>query len=251
MNTRTEGGIQSLDAALHLLATLAAGSTAMTLTELARAAGMPVTKAHRYLASFAAAGLVEQRGRSGRYDLGPAALAIGLAAISRNDHVNRTAEALPGLASDSGLTALLSVWGDRGPTVVRWQRAASFVITTLGLGSTLPLIDSATGRVCVAFLPEAVTGDLLRRELAAARRRAAMPTAAEVAAMIDGVRADGHASVDGRFIPGLAAISAPVLDWQGEAACVVTLIGTDAAITAPDGPALQALKTFCGALSLA
>lgn len=254
MSERVVGGIQSLDAALSLLKALAASRTAMTLTELARVADMPATKAHRYLASFAAAGFVEQRERSGRYDLGPASLAIGLSAMVRNDGINRAADALPRLVEETGLTALLSIWGDHGPTVVRWERAAVFFITSLGLGTTMPLLNSATGRVFLAFLPRPVLRDSLAREVALAKKRpdAFRDTRTDAAGLKDlagRTREDGYASVDGRFIPGLAAIAAPVLDWQGEAAFAVTLIGTDAAITAPDGEAVGALKSFCTSFS--
>ncbi|MEM1046091.1 MAG: IclR family transcriptional regulator [Pseudomonadota bacterium] len=251
---RAAGGIQSLDAALKLLKCLAKSGQAMTLTELARAAAMPPTKAHRYLSSFVAAGLVEQRERSGRYDLGPEALTLGLSALARTDSVNRTADALPGLVGETGMTALLSVWGDQGPTVVRWERAASVFVTSLGLGTTLPLLNSATGRICVAYLPEAVTAARIDQEMRAARsRRDAFCdltlTSGGIRSLADAVRAAGFASVDGRFIPGLAAIAAPVLDWQGYAVCVVTLIGTDAAITAPESAEVRALAAFCRGLS--
>ncbi len=252
---RAAGGIQSLDAALKLLKCLSESGQAMTLTELARAATMPPTKAHRYLASFVAAGLVEQRERSGRYDLGPEALALGLSALGRIDSVNRTADALPGLVAETGMTALLSVWGNQGPTVVRWERAASVFVTSLGLGTTLPLLNSATGRICLAYLPEAVTAAQVDREMrAAGSRRDAFCdltlTSAGIRSLVDTVRAAGFASVDGRFIPGLAAIAAPVLDWQGDAVCVVTLIGTDAAITAPNSAEVRALTAFCRGLSV-
>jgi len=254
VSERAAGGIQSLDGALHLLKVLAAGRAAMTLTDLARAADMPVPKAHRYLASFAAAGLVEQRARSGRYDLGPAALSIGLAAMARSDVVNRTAEALVHLTDETGHTALLSIWGDQGSTVVRWERSPTFFVTSLGLGAVLPLLDSATGRVFLAHLPKPVTENRLRGEMKTARGRAeplldGPSSRVGVSALVAQTRADGFASVDGRFIPGLAAIAAPVLDWQGDAALAVTLIAKDPGITAPDGVAVQSLKAFCRSLS--
>lgn len=264
MIERAVGGIQSLDTALSVLKTLAASGSAMTLTDIARASDMPATKVHRYLASFVASGFVEQRERSGRYDLGPAALSIGLSAMARNDVVNRVADALPDLVEETGLTALLSIWGDHGPTIVRWERAATFFITSLGLGTTTPLINSATGRVFLAYLPLRVTEEILRREilqsahssypsrpdlLETAKLGAVSPGDGNPDALAERTRSNGYASVDGRFIPGLAAIAAPVLDWQAEAACAITLIGTDAGITEPETRAVQALKTFCAAFS--
>ncbi|MCB1340912.1 MAG: IclR family transcriptional regulator [Pseudooceanicola sp.] len=234
-----QGGLQSLDAALALLLRLAQAPSAQSLSDLARAAGMPPSKAHRYLASFAHAGLVRQAGRSGKYDLGPAALDLGLAALARLDFVNRAADRLADLVAETGLTALLCVWSENGPVVIRWERSSRHMVTALGLGSTLPLLNSATGRVFLAFAPPALTAGRLAVEGGGGEALRAR------------TRADGYASVTGDLIPGLAAIAAPVLDWQGEAQASVTLIDTDPARAAPESPALAALLRFCKGLGVA
>ncbi|GHF40259.1 IclR family transcriptional regulator [Seohaeicola zhoushanensis] len=234
-----QGGLQSLDAALALLARLAEAPGPQTLTDLARSGDMPVSKAHRYLASFVHAGLVRQAGRSGKYDLGPAAMALGLAALARLDFVNRTADRLPDIVAETGLTALLCVWSEGGPVVVRWERSARYMVTALGLGSTLPLLNSATGRVFLAYTPAPLTAALLARE------------GGNAEALTEETRARGYASVSGDLIPGLAAIAAPVLDWQGQAQASVTLIGTDPALAAPGSAAIPALLRFCADLSVA
>ena len=60
--------------------------------------GMPAAKAHRYLASFMPAGLIEQHPESGRYDLGPFALelGLGLAAMARLDPLALAGRGRPG-----------------------------------------------------------------------------------------------------------------------------------------------------------
>ena len=160
----TAGGIQSLDLALQVLMTLARMPGPAGVSDLAKACDMPVSKAHRYLASFLHAGLVQQAGRSGKYDLGPQAIRLGLAALDRHDFVNETADGLAQLVQDTGMTAMISVWGNHGATVVRWERATALVIASMGLGTTLPLLTSATR----ARLPRlsAASGD---RRIARAR----------------------------------------------------------------------------------
>jgi len=248
------GGIQSLDAALQLLLCLSARNGPSALSDLARDCGMPPSKAHRYLVSFQAAGLVEQAGRSGKYDLGPGAVVLGLSALARHDFVNRAADAIPDLCTETGMTVLLSVWGSQGATVIRWQRAVSPVITSMGLGTTLPLLNSATGRAFLAWAPPAPIRPLLETELSRVRRNANgpsdfTPTQRGVDELVQQIRARGYATVDGKFIPGLVAIAAPILDWQGEAQAVVTLIGTDPDTIAAGSSAAEQLVQFCGALS--
>ena len=49
------------------------------------------------------------------------------------------------------MSSLLSVLGNEGATVIRWERAASPAVTSVGLGTTLPLLKSATGRVLLGL----------------------------------------------------------------------------------------------------
>ncbi len=249
-------GINALDHALAVLKALADRKAPATLTDIARAAGMPATKVHRYLASFITAGLVSQPERSGRYDLGKAAMEIGLAAISRNDTVNRVADQLLELTDATGCTAMLSVWGNQGPTVIRWERAATLIVTTLGLGTTFPLLNSATGRVFLANLPERLTGALLDREVLARNVAGGRVidmdvTASGLARLKEQIRSGGYATVEGRLIPGLQAASAPVLNWQGEIECAVTLIDTSQRVVDPEGSVLPTLLAYARRFSIA
>lgn len=252
---RTTGGVQSLDGALMLLRALRTAGGPVALKDLAAACAMPPSKAHRYLASFQAAGFVRQTGPSGKYDLGPEALELGLSAIGRHDFVNRTSDGLADLAAETGMSVLLSVWGTEGATVVRWERAETPTVTSMGLGTTLPLLNSATGRAFLAWAPPAAVQVRRTAELRRARKTPALlpdcdANTLALDEMAAQIRAAGLATVDGSFIPGLVALAAPVLDWQGQAQCVVTLIGTDPTAIEPASPTARALVAFCAAHSV-
>jgi DNA-binding IclR family transcriptional regulator len=240
---RQRRGVQSVDTGMRLLEVLEKADGPLALKDLSAAAALDPSGAHRYLASFARCGLVRQDADS-RYDFGPLALHIGLAAIRRLDAVQLTERALPRLVADTGFTALLSVWSNRGPTVVHWERSRTPFVTNLGLGSVLPIANSATGTVLVAFLPPGVTADAINAE---ARRLS--PDRAAFERAVDRARKTRLAYVDSSVIPGLAAVASPVLQWNGEAAAAVTLIGQDHALARPTHPAAQKLREFCLRLS--
>jgi DNA-binding IclR family transcriptional regulator len=247
---RQTGGIQSLDAALHVLTTIASVYDPVTLSDLARTCSMPPSKVHRYLSSFLKAGLIQQTGRSGRYLLGPASLQLGLAAIARHDFVNAAADGLDELSSQTGMTALLCIWGSSGATVVRWERAPAPTVTSLGLGTTLPLLTSATGHAFLAWAPPAVVEAASEIELKRLKKSPAFTADFDfsregVKQLVAVTKAQGYSSVDGRFIPGLVAIAAPILDWQHQAQAVVTLIGTDPASIAHTSAEVGRLVSYC------
>jgi DNA-binding IclR family transcriptional regulator len=248
-------GIKSLESALAVLNYLTNHKGAISLTDLARGCDMSPSNVHRYMATFVQAGLIKQEGRSGRYDLGLGALELGLAALGRHDFVNSAADGLGQLSLDTGMTALLSVWGNDGATVVRWERGATPTVTSIGLGTTLPLLHSATGRVFLAWAPAAAIATARESELRRATRNPlllhdVLPTKAGLNELAAGSRAAGYASVDGRYIPGLVAAAAPILDWQDEAQAVITLVGTDPAAIGPDSAQIQALRSFCSERSV-
>lgn len=250
------GGIQALDAALSVLRVLRSFDGPATLSDIAREAGMPPSKVHRYLASFIHAGLAVQKERSGKYDLGREAAELGVAAISRNNFVVRASEELEELAATTGQAALLAVWSHNGPTVVRLERGPYLTTTSIGLGSTFPLLDSATGRVFLAYLPRQQLMPRLQLEIDRAATSGISwpdlnPDLDSVEALIAKVRRERVAYVDGRYIPGLIAISSAITNWQGEIEVTVTLFGTHKEITEPGSSARSALLDFASRHSIA
>ena len=97
------------------------------LRDLAAASGMSAAKAHRYLVSFQRLGLVIQDAATTRYDLGPAALKLGLASLSRIDAVKLARERVGSLMLQMGHTLALAVWGNQGPTIVHWEESPQAV----------------------------------------------------------------------------------------------------------------------------
>mgnify|MGYP003644202176 CR=1 FL=1 len=230
-------GVQSVEVSVGLLTALARHGAAMSLSDLAQAADMAPAKVHRYLASFVDCGMVRQR-KSGKYDLGPRAAEIGIAAVARIDPVNRAADGLSGLVEQTGLSATLAVWGTHGATVIRWERAATALVTTLGVGAVLPVTRSATGRVFLAYLPDRLLTDLVVAE------GTTLPAMAAIRAE---VRASGIATADREFIPGLSALACAVMDAQGAPAAVVTLVATDRSVLDAGHPARAQLTSYCRA----
>jgi DNA-binding IclR family transcriptional regulator len=212
-------GIQSVDRGLALLAAMAAAPGPAPLSALAGAAGMAAPNAHRFLASFVRAGLAVQDAATARYDLGPLALRIGLAALQRTDPIAAVQRALPALVAELGATAIVVVWSERGPTIVHWQRCTPAFASALALGSMLPAAGSASGQVLLAGMDERVAAhEIAARHRSADERRA-------IAATLARVRAAGWAQVRGTVIPGLAALAAPLRDAQGVVLAAITLVG--------------------------
>jgi len=256
-------GIQSVEVGFSLLQVLAASPGALMLRDLAAAAGMNAAKAHRYLVSFQRLGLVTQDAVSTRYDLGPAALKLGLASLSRLDYVKLARQRLPPLQEQIGQTLALGVWGNQGPTLVHWEESPQAITINLRLGDVMPLLSSATGLCFLAFLPahhlapQHRLAGLLQDELARAQKlgRRDVPTSmAELHTLLDEVRRRGLARVVDGLLPGMAGFCAPVFDAGGHLVLGMVALGSlatfdpawDGAVARPLAAAARLLSSDLG-----
>ena len=233
---KERAGIQSVEVGFALLEALTRSHGPLMLKDIAAAAGMSAAKAHRYLVSYQRLGLVVQDTRSSRYDLGPAALKLGLASLSRLDAIRLARELVPQLMEQIGHTIALAVWGNRGATLVHWEESTRQGITAnLRLGDVMPLLSSATGRCFGAYLPHEKTAQLLDEELHLAQRqkRTDVPhTQKAVDALFNEVRDHRCARVVNTLLPGIAAFCAPVFDSGGRMVMGIMTLGSVATFDA-------------------
>lgn len=221
-------GIQSIEVGVPLLRVLADHGGPMMLRDLAAKAGMPAAKAHRYLVSFMRVGLVTQDTHSGRYDLGSFALNLGLASLARLDAVRLATPILDALNEEIGETVALSVWGNMGPTFVRWIESRRPVSVNLRTGDVMPLLHSASGLCFAIFrdtpgMHQRVAAELDR---AVQNNETRLPrNQAEFEAIAAEARAQGLTRTLGAVIPNVNAFSAPVFNHAGLMVLAITALG--------------------------
>lgn len=239
----TRRGIQSVETGLRVLSALAASGGPVPLTALGLRAGLSPSQTHRYLQSLVVSGMAVQDASS-RYDLGPGVIRIGIAALARLNAFSRAEAAMHRFVEETGRTALLSVWGEVGAVCVRWFPGRPAVVTSLGVGSVMPLLFSATGRVFLGLL----TPQELEVPLAAAQAQAAAPV--DIEPLRASVRQTLMAESDNTVYVGVRALATPILDLQGRASLVATTIATDAFPRDRDPFVAQRLLAACRAATV-
>jgi len=251
--TKQRQGIQSIEVGVRLLRALAANGRSMMLRDVARNAGMPAAKAHRYLVSFMRMGLVEQDANTGRYDLGEFSLELGLASLARLDPVRLAGPVLDDLCERIGETVALAMWGNHGATCVRWVEAGGPVTVTLRTGVVLPLTASATGLAFAAFYRSPYLRRMLDSEVQAmAEVRNTTPTALleALTVRLDEIRRHGIARASGSFNPGINGFSAPVFDHTGHMVAAITSLGIIGSFDLDwDSPMAQSTRDAAATLS--
>ena len=214
---RRQRGIQSIEVGMRVLQALTEQRRALPLKDLARLADMPPAKAHPYLVSFMATGLVKQHPLTGHYELGPAALQMGLAALQQLDPLTEASQEAAQLAARSDLSIALAVWGQLGPTVVRLDEPRYPLHVNLRVGTVMSLFNTITGRVFAAYLPEKMVRSMLedehRRVVGGASSSFDAP---EVQALLRDIRASGMGRGISMPQPGVNTLCAPVFDAAGQ-----------------------------------
>lgn len=234
----------------RLLASLTRAGAPMMLKDLAAASGLGAASAHPYLVSLIKLGLVEQDAVSGRYALGPFALEMGLASLRQRDEIRMACEVAAELASATGLSVAVSVWGNMGATVVRLEPSSRPLHVSLRTGSVLSLLSTATGRVFGAFMPEAVWGPQLALDAQAVGGSDGRPDFARARLLFAQVRERGIARAQGEPIPGVNAFCSPVFDQDGALLLAITVLGAAGDLPSPwSSPVAASLSHACQALS--
>ena len=262
-------GIQSVEVAAPLLRALADAAGALPLSALAKAAGMPPAKAHRYLVSLIRVGLVQQNPQSGAYDLGALALDLGLASLGRIDAVSLADDAMASLRDTTGETVALAVWGNLGPTYIRLLQSRRPVTVNLQIGSVMPMTYTASGLCFATWLRTAESAPLIQQELASNKRNKldAPHSRTALQPLLDDTAAHGLARMVGHLDPaaarptgirraadlllnGFNAFSAPVFDHDGQIRFALTVVGAAVHIgTAWDCPIALETRRHARALS--
>jgi DNA-binding IclR family transcriptional regulator len=220
-------GIQSIELGGSVLrALINANGDTLPLRDVAQLAGMSASKARRYLLSFSRIGLVSQEAATGYYGLGPLAIRLGLAAIAAIT-VDRVAPpVIRELRRRLQETIVLAIWSDNGPTVLQVEDSQRAVMLNTRIGSTLPMISSATGQLFAAYYDPEATAPRIALEFSKTPKGAALKQARhDYETRVDEVRRRGVARSEGELLPGVSALAVPVFDHAGSLVAGLGVLG--------------------------
>ncbi|MDX6744177.1 IclR family transcriptional regulator [Actinocorallia sp. A-T 12471] len=224
-------GIQSVEVAMEVLTALEEARRPVSLSTLANLSGLQPSKVHRYLVSLVRSGLAAQEKTTGLYTLGSAVRRLGIEALRRVDEAGIASQHAIELRDRTQHTVLLVTWSDAGPTLIRWDYGAYPLPISVRVGSVLPLIDSSAGRVCYAYLPQAITKPVLRAQEKRGEARAY--TDEELTKIVNDVRSTQVCITAGAIIPGLSVVASPVFGPGDGLALVLGFALPSRELTAP------------------
>jgi DNA-binding IclR family transcriptional regulator len=204
---RKDSGIGVLDKAVGVLHAIAESDCG--LPELCERTGLPRATAHRLAAGLEFHRLLARAG-DGRWRLGPAL--SELSAQVNDPLLAAGAAILPGLREITGES--VQIYRREGTTrvCVATLEPPSGLRDTVPLGARLPMTAGSGARVLLAYSD-------------AATRQSVLPSAKFTERALAEVRRRGWAQSAAEREPGVASVSAPVRDSDGEVIAAVSVSG--------------------------
>ena len=218
---------QSLERGLSILSAFRSGRPLLGVSDLGRDIGLSRSTTHRYVATLAALGYLQQDSGTKKYRLGPRVLDLGFSAINSMEVREVAAPHLRQLSDDTGHTVNMAILDELDIVYVercRSGRAAQREIDlNLHVGARLPAYCTSLGKVLLAFLPADEQAARLEQVDFARRGPNTLTSRTALAAELKRVRENGFAINNEELAYGLRSIAAPVLSRDGAAAAAINL----------------------------
>lgn len=209
--------IKSVGVTFSILRAFVGRRSALTLKEIGFQSGLPASKAHRYLQSLIREGMISQDPHTRHYRLGPAAIDLGLEALENTDPVVNACDIVKDLPERFDVAIGVDVMGPGGPICIWHGQPVTQFATPVRLGGGQTVLDSAAGRVFLAFLPRHVTRAHVRMEC-----KMRIDDGLDPDTVAYRVKTDGYAILGGQGGAACTSLAAPVLDARGEACASIS-----------------------------
>jgi DNA-binding IclR family transcriptional regulator len=206
---------------LALLGAFDEGARQLSLSELSRRGGLPLSTTHRLVAELVEWGAL-RRADDGRYVLGRRMWEIGLLAPIQVEVREIASPFLSDVFAATQATVHLAVReGTRALYVERLSGHRSVPVVS-SVGSRLPLHATGVGKVLLAHAP----GRVQREALADLTRETPYTIVAPgtLQQQLAQVRERGYARTDEEMSLGACSVAVPVLDHSGSVAAAVGIV---------------------------
>jgi IclR family pca regulon transcriptional regulator len=218
---------QSLERGLAMLSAFKPATPELGISDLARALGLTRSTSHRYAATLARLGYLQQNPQTRKYRLGPRVLDLGFSAINSMELRQISAPHLQQLSDETGRTVNMAildgvdiVYIDRCRTSQQGQREIDL---DLHVGSRLPAYCTSMGKVLLAFLPVDERTALIDRVQFADRGPNTISTRSALAAELERVRDRGVGVNNEELAYGLRSIAVPVWGSGGKVVAAINV----------------------------
>lgn len=221
---KTQGIAASLLNGFAVLEAFSIAEPELGVTEIAERVGLHKSTVSRILQGMAEAGYVERSESSGKYMLGLGLISLAGPLLANLSVRKVAAELLEKATDTTGETTALSVFNGVFPVVVEQVDCPQFVKHTQYVGTRYNRWHSSSFEVAMSYLhADEALSIIGSGEISSAPPVGSSEERRQVLTLLESVRREGIAVNDGLTHPQEFGASAPVHDYDGDLAAVVTI----------------------------
>jgi IclR family pca regulon transcriptional regulator len=221
------GTSQSLARGLAILSTFHSDRPLIGVSELSRGLELSRSTVHRYVATLAKLGYLQQDPDSKRYRLGPKVLDLGFSALNSMDLLEVSAPHLRRLSDETQRTVNVAILDGTDVVYIERCRAArpgqQQIDLNLHVGARLPAYCTAMGKAILAFLSEERLEEVIERIDFVPRGPNTLTDPKAFREELVKIRASGIAINDEELAYGLRSIAAPIYSQSGDVLAALNL----------------------------
>jgi IclR family acetate operon transcriptional repressor len=216
---RGSGGLRSVERAVEVLNILAEHPSGLSMADLARASGVPMTTLHRLLGVLRAASLVAETA-AGLYVVGPGTVVLARAFLDGLDLREAARPEMVGVVARTSETCHLGILASVQIVYIEKVDSPQPVRMYSRVGGTNPALTTAIGRAILAHSPPPVVDEVLEgsRRLFGDGVRIQ-----DVQRVLEEVRRSGYSTDLQDNELGICCVGAPVFDHGGRVVAGISL----------------------------
>lgn len=223
--SQRSGDVQSVSRALDLLTRLGASDEGQRLSDLARAANLAVSTAHRLLTTMQQAGFVHFDAVRSEWHVGREAFAVGAAYVQRRDFVAPAMAYLRRLRDESRETANLGILEDGQLVTLAQVESREITRAISPPGGRVAATCSAMGKALLATWNDEQIALFCRQNGFRRLTPKSHRTLTSLMTDIGTIRKRGFAIDDEEHVAGLRCVAAVVASPQVDAICALSVSG--------------------------
>jgi IclR family transcriptional regulator, acetate operon repressor len=219
------GHVQALTRALTMLNIVAQHEDGISLTEVARTAGLAPSTAHRLLTTLLQERFVQFDRELARWVIGVQAFTVGNAFLHSRDVGRAARPYLQRLMEETRETANLAI-EDEGMAVYLGQVQSRQLMRAIAKpGGRVFMHASAIGKAILAALPRTEAAKIIHHRGLPVFTPHTIDTPPRLLRQLEEVRRQGFAVDDEEYAAGLRCVAAPVVDEDGAPLGAVSVSG--------------------------
>ena len=191
--------------------------------DIARKVKIPLTTAHRTLATLTRGGLLEQNDRTGKYRIGPGFYMQGSLYLRTTD-IFKAAEPVTKALNDlTGEAVAIAILNQGNVVLVMKEESKYDFRVATHVGSILIAYASAMGKALLSELPETEIDSIIPKERLQPRTKNTIATKTELKLELEQIRKTGISfDLEGNF-EGVVGIASLIRDASGKAVAAMSI----------------------------